>query len=522
MFPSSKEMPVMQSEGKYPKGNKLDIKPMNSSIIESYRRLDRETAGLAATKGRNPSPNRRFSIGLGRMSKSLSFKEGSVVPQLSSTYVAVKSGPVSSEASACLDNSNRDKANATNRGRSSPLRRLLDPLLRPKAPNILHSAPETVWPLKGNLNSLSSMPINACESLQNEKHEVSTVHALLQFTINNGVPLFKFAVKNNNNILAATVNNLSTSEKDDSSLDYTFYSVNEIKKKSTGWMNQASKEKSCDYAYNVAGQMKISSPHSPYLTGQNSKNQSMVRESVLFSVEPRHAGQETPKVVPTRELAAIVVNIPSEDLSHDGEQSNKDEKLSEKGFTESLPEERCSCNMGENKISCSTTVILPGGIHGLPNRGIPSPLLARWRGGSCDCGGWDVGCKLCVLCNQDRCCKISGQSKACPIPDRFELFVQGGAQENRPFFSLVPFKKGIYSVEFKASISLLQAFFICVTVMSCQKSSDLSEMSNLFEARLLQEPTLNGDDRSNTPTMVQGKVPAKYAPLPPLSPVGRV
>lgn len=481
-------------EGKYAQGNK--IKSMDSIMIGSSKRFEQESTERSPTKGRNPSPNRRFSIGLGRMSRSLSFKEGSAIPQLNSTYVSVKSGPVSSETSTCLDIASRDKAKATSRARSSPLRRLLDPLLKPKAT-------ETVQLVKPNSNPLRAMQINASESLENLKHKATTVHALLQFTIKNGLPLFKFVVDNNINVLAATVANLSTSLKDDSSRYYTFCSVNEIKKKNSGWMNQGSKGQNCGYVYNVVGQMKISSPHASNLAGQNSN---MVRESILFGAEPRQVDREMPKLMSNKELAAIVVEAPSEDSSHD-------------------KDDRCSCG--------KTTVILPGGVHGLPNKGAPSPLLYRWgSGGSCDCGGWDLGCKLYVLStqdqfckcsgkseaysaptclsNHDQCCKCSGQSETSSAPDYFQLFLQGGAQVNKTFFSLAPVNKGIYSVRFKASISLLQAFFIGVTLINCQKPCDLTELSDLPEA--------SGDDRIKT----SGDVPAKYIPFPPPSPAGRV
>ena len=102
------------------------------------------------------------------------------------------------------------------------------------------------------------------------------------------------------------------------------------------------------------------------------------------------------------------------------------------------------------------------------------------------------------------------------------LSEQGGAIGNRPIFSLVPSEKGIYSVEFGASISLLQAFAICVEVISSQKSVDLSEGKNPSEAKLLPESALTGINWVNFPTEVQGEVPAKCVPPPPPSPVGRV
>lgn len=58
----------------------------------------------------------------------------------------------------------------------------------------------------------------------------------------------------------------------------------------------------------------------------------------------------------------------------------------------------------EDSVSCecstSMDILLPAGFHGGPRTGAggPSSLVERWRsGGSCDCGGWDVGCPLTII-----------------------------------------------------------------------------------------------------------------------------
>lgn len=94
--------------------------------------------------------------------------------------------------------------------------------------------------------------------------------------------------------------------------------------------------------------------------------------------------------------------------------------------------------------------------------------------------------------------------------------IQGETQQNRPVFSLVPLKDGIYRIEFNASITRLQAFFICVAVMSSQKPSHLLDASNISDGKAFKQPDLDGNDK------LQAKMPSKYAPIPPLSPFGRV
>ncbi|KAF3449030.1 hypothetical protein FNV43_RR09754 [Rhamnella rubrinervis] len=495
--------------GKYAARSYSEIKLRNFSFDDTSKTLDQEIYELAVGKGGNPSPTHRFSFSLGRLGRSLSFKERLAVPQLSSTHVTVKSGPVCSNASDSVDYLNRDKANGHNRARASPFRRLLDPILKHKEAHRRHSS-ETVLPLKGSfINSLSSVPIHPSH---NEKRGTSWVQALLQLTIKNGLPLFKFEVFNSSSIVASMMKNLS-SGKDDLDQNYTFYSVNEVKKKGSVWISQGSKEKSCGYVYNIAGQMRVS--NSDFFDSGQDSSLCLVRESVLVGVELKQADQESPKSITNRELAAAIVRIPRKNLFNNDQQT--DESLMEKGNAKCLPENQGAYNLGEHDHLSSTTVILPGGVHSSPNKGEPSPLLDRWKsGGSCDCGGWDVGCKLRVLSNKNKCSRISETSKAGQVSDRFELFVQGETEQNRPVFSLVPLKDGIYRIEFNASITRLQAFFICVAIMSSQKPSHLLDASNMSEEKAFKQPDLDGNDR------VQAKMPSKFAPNPPLSPFGRV
>lgn len=58
--------------------------PSISDAMMGSKRVDQEAT--EAARGRHPSPNRLLNLGIGRMSRSFSFKEGSTVPQLSSTY----------------------------------------------------------------------------------------------------------------------------------------------------------------------------------------------------------------------------------------------------------------------------------------------------------------------------------------------------------------------------------------------------------------------------------------------------
>ncbi|KAD5317625.1 hypothetical protein E3N88_17571 [Mikania micrantha] len=298
--------------------------------------------------------------------------------------------------------SNKD----SNRSHSSPLRRLLDPIFPSK--ETCHEDSRTKAKVKLDFEKEIRVEDGAPSS--------SWKQALFQTTVKNERLLFTFAVEKNKEILAATVTSLTSSVKDNNkSLLYTFFTVHEVKKKNISWLSHSQGNKSKDHSYvpNVKAQMKVS--NSSFDT----------REFVLFTVNPN--------IKPQEELEAVVV------------------KFSRKQ------------NGEDNHDSFSTTVILPGGSHGLPSKGEPSPLVDRWRsGGVCDCGGWDIGCRLRTLSNKvqssgTRSGKIHMNAR------QFELYFQGEFQNKRPFFSLSTLKEGTFSIDYNASLSPLQAFSICIS-----------------------------------------------------------
>ncbi|GER54397.1 hypothetical protein STAS_31974 [Striga asiatica] len=360
-----------------------------SSFLESS---DKNRAAIAE--------NRRFSFHRGKTSKSHSFKDNSEVPHLSSVRPKTSFGAI---------NLKNDPANGCSRARSSPLRRLLDPLLKHKE---AHTAETVSTGSKGPYQDM-------------KPERPTNLQALLQLTLKNGLPFFKLVVNSNNDMLAATVKRLPACGKSDSCLIYTFYSVQEIKKKGTSWINQGSKSKSSNLGYKIVGQMKISS---------SGKKCNLIRECVLYGVDDRD--EQALENEPKKELAAVIVGNPS--------------KM-------------------ENKNDRGVVVILPGGVHGLPIKGTFSSLISRWRfGGSCDCGGWDVGCKLRVLVD----CKKRSSSDSI---DHVNLYVEDGEKGNGPVFTMKPFKNGYYSIELDSSISLLEAFATCVAKVTCLKFPDITD-----------------------------------------------
>ncbi|KAI7755358.1 hypothetical protein M8C21_004298 [Ambrosia artemisiifolia] len=308
--------------------------------------------------------------------------------------------------------SNKDR----NRSHSSPLRRLLDPIFPSKETRYEESRTKA----KVKLDFKNEVRVDDGSSSPWKQ-------ALFQATVKNERLMFTFAVETNKEILAATVTSLTSSVKDDNkNLLYTFFTVHEVKKKNISWLSQGNKSKDHGYVPNVTAQMKVSNSHCD------------TREFVLYSVNPN--------IQPQEELEAVVV------------------KFSRRS------------NGEDNQEGFSTTVILPGGIHGVPSKGEPSPLVDRWRsGGVCDCGGWDVGCRLRTLSNQAQ----SFGSRADKIhmtARQFELYSQGEFQNKRPVFSLSPLKEGIFSVGFNSSLSPLQAFSICISYAESLKMAQHKQL----------------------------------------------
>ncbi|XP_071720571.1 uncharacterized protein [Rutidosis leptorrhynchoides] len=434
------------------KGKSLKEKHSTSSLSKLSDLQKNEPPVL---KGRISSPNRRFSFSLGKMARSFSFKESSSTSQQS--FDASKDNP-------------------TNPSRSSPLRRFLDPLLKLKGS---HSTEKVQQP-KLELSPTNFAHLSETELLHRKKHISFNVPALLQLTMKNGIPFFKLVVESSSDILAAAVKKLP-SAKDDSSLIYAFYSVHETKKKSGGWMYHGSKDKSYDFGYNIVGQMKISSSYHPEFSGVD-KDLYVVRESVLYSSNTMLEDQKTLDCKLDGELAAIIIKNPSDQTCGD---------------------------IGSSK---STLVVLPEGVHNWPNGGVRSALMNRWKNGACDCGGWDIGCQFRVLSHESEMVKNSTSSTLCTTSSSLDLCYKVG-DKNKFSFRLVSLEDGLYSLDYDPSMSLLQAFSVCVAVVSSQKLTHMFQVNYSTLSKDSSETVLTGDKvRSRE----------EYFSKPPASPVGRV
>ncbi|KAJ4882253.1 hypothetical protein Rs2_32346 [Raphanus sativus] len=394
--------------------------------------------GVDQEKKTDPSsPSKRFSFSFGRLSTSFTFKEedSSAGQPLTSSYDTIKSDSMTFDGLACpsqSSNPEEEKQNLQCGSRVSPLRRLLHPLLKSKG------SENVLLPSKPTSTSSNQYEMK-------KKPDASRTRALLQLTTRNGIPLFQFVVDDDDNlnknksksksksrsILGATMKSF----KEDSVQYCTFYSVTEVKKKKKigSWLihQEKQQQKQHRFVYNVIGEMRLEEQKSESMS-------SVMRESVLVD--------ETEEGVKGRkEVAAVVIK--------------KKKKMP-----------------GEEVYGETTTVIIPGGVHSIPKKGGPTPLIRRWRtGGCCDCGGWDVGCKLHVFSNKTFLHHLFDQT--------FQLFHQEESDKKcgGPVLEMTEVKRGIYRVEFGSFLSHLQAFFVCVTVITCasEEEETVSKKSSL-------------------------------------------
>nr|BAJ98601.1 predicted protein [Hordeum vulgare subsp. vulgare] len=486
-------------------------------------------------------PDRHLVSGLNRVSRSSSLKEA----------------PSPRRTDTSVDKINEDKR-SNSRGRRSPLRRMLDPLLKPRQPstsvapiqpsfvpkchlssninkqslNLEGSGSQNVQRrsvdavvnsnnhAEANINQPPRVLLNSERYLNQERDSTRTRQALLQLAWKNGLPLFMLSY-GDSDILAATVRRKGITDKDDLESAYTLFTVEEPKKKSGAWITAGNKNKKHQLVSSIVGEMRISRRKSRCCHG---KDFHVHREFVLVGSELLPTPEESGDSHISREIGAFISAVPqTAETPHQSSSQN-----SSRGSSAPIG---CSCpplgniwpNMTNSSLApASVIAILPNGFHGASTSGQPLPLMERWRSaGSCDCGGWDEGCTLSVLTDNThgkQGCKSIQVNQTQDGSHRFDLLAQGRSQEDRHAFSMVSFKEGLYAVEFRSSIALLQAFAMCIVMLHgrspvrVQTDLQASQDEAIFADHKLKAMAAAG----------QGRAPASYVPRqPPLSPVGR-
>ncbi|XP_006280011.2 uncharacterized protein LOC17875660 [Capsella rubella] len=491
------------SKGKITEDRASSLLPLKHCNDEPSQRQDSKSHKGASEKGRSISPFQRLSFSMGKASKTNS--EGVAVPPTQLDLMA-NSTKIDSQNVALLsdvDGSDCNKPSAKDTTTTSHLRRLLEPLLKSRAIHSGNSVEGTrgqgVQRIKLGITGCKS--VNVSDSAHEKKLGSSMVRAVLRVTVKNNQPLFTFAVNKETDIIAATQKKMGSSEEGECTRVYTFFSIKDHKKNS-GWLNQRGSGQTHGIISNVVAQMRVSS----------SLPSGSIREFVLFSVELDQESTEKSDLQLKNELAAIIVKMPR--WFHRRESLNT---VQDHNALNEEPEDHIKDRFFDQDISA--TVILQSGVHSMPQKGGPSSLIQRWRtGGSCDCGGWDMGCNLRILTNQHNLSyKNSTTSNSPASLNRFELFFLEEQAEEHPYLSFKPIKEGVYSVAYNSSLSQVQAFSICMSLAESRKMSEITRehKSSCDEHKARAKTALVADQDSNPNGTTVGS-------QPPLSPVGRV
>lgn len=406
--PLSTKARNISSKGKITEDRASSLVSVKHGMVEPAQRQDSKSHKAESEKRRSISPFQRLSFSMGKASKTNS--EGLTVPttQLDSMANSTKTDSQNVALISDVDGSYCNKPSEKDTTTTSHLRRLLEPLLKPRA---IHSGNSVEGPrgqgvqrIKLGITGCKSVNVN--DSAHEKKLGSSMVRAVLRVTVKNNQPLFTFAVNKETDIIAATQKKMGSSEEGECTSVYTFFSIKDHKRNS-GWLNQRGRGQTHGLISNVVAQMRVSS----------SLPSGSIREFVLFSVELDQESTEKSDLQLKNELAAIIVKMPrwfhrraslNTVQDHIALNEELEDHIKDRFFDQDI----------------SATVILQSGVHSMPQKGGPSSLIQRWRtGGSCDCGGWNMGCNLRILTNQHNLSyKNSTTSNSPPSSNRFELF----------------------------------------------------------------------------------------------------
>ncbi|KAI3697134.1 hypothetical protein L6452_29909 [Arctium lappa] len=294
----------------------------------------------------------------------------------------------------------------------------------------------------------------------------------LQCSWNDGFPSAVFSIEDKRRVFI-TINVLKDSSSD-TGVDYIYnfrYGVKDSDHRLLGEMRVSTSFELCPHGtefvetrfvlYANGDEIEGNECNSDRRIGKNkglSKKVANVRSFVRsFGVQESllEPNQDGDRVSPPKlELAAIVMK----DRIRGG---RKEGDLGGWGLKFLKKDSNCeSCS----RCSTGMDVLIPAGFHGGPRSRIgggPSSLIERWRsGGSCDCGGWDLGCPLTVLhARRDHEEVVLGDGGS------FDLFEQVSYRLDVPVFKMVDVRGGLYSLRYKSSLSPLQSLSIAVTAI---------------------------------------------------------
>ncbi|KAI3716413.1 hypothetical protein L1987_67278 [Smallanthus sonchifolius] len=352
-------------------------------------------------------------------------------------------------------------------------------------------------------NSTSSS--SSSPSLSSSSSSSSTYsHGMLHCSWNNGFPRYVFSVEDQREVY--TTNLLKT----DSDYVYMFYSrsgkreneINDYESNLVGKMRVSTSSTLCPLGTEIMDTQFIlcATGHHSEGGGMHTPNQTVKKGTGLskkvanilrgnHSYRQRTSSKFDGSVAQednllksnkegnlfpaNHELAAIFVkdHIPCKKVEVGGwglkflKEGGHKQKTTAAPVTQPVACEPCRHNSNHHSISMD--VVVPAGFHGGPRtkNGGPSGLVERWRGGgTCDCGGWDIGCPLTVFNSVTNNKDVLYQDGVFGKSNRFELFAQG-CKQGVAVIEVTNVHDGLYYIHYQSTLSALQSLSIAVAII---------------------------------------------------------
>ncbi|XP_040384127.1 uncharacterized protein LOC102702598 [Oryza brachyantha] len=463
-------------------------------------------------------------------------------------------------------------ANGTTKARSSPFKKILDPIMKSKSlrnPSLMEKedAKYSSLPvegksrvsrrslLSGNSRAEQSLTPNCQHSREAQHLAVASspthLHAVLKLDPSNDAFGFEFCTKDPEESIYAN----TWKSGNELNWIYTFHSTG----KRTSTVGKTPKDRrGC--LPPIVGQMHVSSYLYSEVEQNGVLNNSAISEFVLYDIAHARRSSAVERIQCTdssRPKFCSTVNNSTSRGSlernlmerQNTTRNNSDASTSSLWSREDLHphlevaavvikvpfHKTQSKELKDGSSSGTIKVAAAGGAHGLPrdDETSPSPLLERLKsGGGCDCGGWDMSCPIVVLDNAYDSHWVDSVMTESKHP--MELPFQGN-KEALPAISMKADGNGHFSVDFHARLSALQAFSVCICLLHCSEVSSAigidkfkhklysSSLKMLLkeEVKQLIESVTTKEKKKKTKRRKE-RTPPSIVLDPPFSPMGRV
>uniref|UniRef100_A0A0D9XM79 Uncharacterized protein n=2 Tax=Leersia perrieri TaxID=77586 RepID=A0A0D9XM79_9ORYZ len=463
---------------------------------------------------------------------------------------------------------------STTKARSSPFKKILDPIMKSKSlrnPSLMEKedAKHSSLPHEGKGSGLrksllsgisrteQSHTPNCQQSGEAQSLTVTSspthLHAVLKLDPSNDAFGFEFCTKGPEESIYANI------WKDGNELNwiYTFHSTG----KRTSTVGKTPKDRrGC--LPPIVGQMHVSSYLYSEVGQTGVLNNSAISEFVLYDIAHARRSSAVERIQCTDSSKPKFCNAVNNSISRgslernnlmerlNNTRNNSDASTSSLWSREDLhphlevaaaviqvPFHKAQSKESKDGSSSGTIkVAAAGGAHGLPrdDETSPSPLLDRLKsGGGCDCGGWDMSCPIVVLDNAYDSHWVDSIMNESKHP--MELPFQGN-KEALPGISMKAIGNGHFSVDFHARLSALQAFSVCICLLHCSEVSSAigiekfkhklysSSLKMLLkeEVKQLIESVTTKEKKKKKTKRRKERTPPSIVLDPPFSPMGRV